>query len=245
MNVLVIIPTYNERGNLPVLARQILDGFPYRVLVVDDQSPDGTGELADAIAREYPGRLEVLHRAGERGLGLSYVDGFKRALETDADLICQMDADFSHDPRYLPDLVAAAATYDLVLGSRYLNGVSVVNWPLRRIVLSIFANWYVRTITGLRINDVTGGFRCWRRQALQRLQSERIRSRRYAFMVETVFEAARLGLHIGESPIIFVERREGASKMSGSVLAESMVFPWRLVLRNGGRVSRTREVGRP
>lgn len=244
MNVLVIIPTYNERENLPNLARQILEQFPYRVLVVDDQSPDGTGALADALAHDYPGRLDVLHRTGERGLGLSYVDGFRWALATDADLICQMDADFSHDPRYLPDLVKAAETYDLVQGSRYLNGISVVNWPLRRIVLSVFANWYVRTITGLTVSDITGGYRCWRREALQRLQPDRIRSRRYAFMVETVFEAARLGLRIGESPIIFVERRVGASKMSGTVLAESMVFPWRLILRNRGRLRPPAGVGR-
>ena len=236
MNVLVIIPTYNERDNLPVLARQILDQFPYRVLVVDDQSPDGTGDLADELAREYPGRLDVLHRTGERGLGLSCVDGFRWALATDADLICQMDADLSHDPRYLPELVKMGETYDLVLGSRYLNGISVVNWPLRRIILSSFANWYVRTITGLAIHDVTGGYRCWRREALVRLQPDRIRSRRYAFFVETVFEAARLGLRIGESPIIFIERRVGASKMSGKVLRESMVFPWRLFLRNRGRL---------
>ncbi|MEI6668430.1 MAG: polyprenol monophosphomannose synthase [Acidobacteriota bacterium] len=244
MNVLVIIPTYNERENLPALARQILDAFPYRVLVVDDHSPDGTGDLADQLAGEYPGRLDVLHRTGERGLGRSYVDGFRWALATDADLICQMDADFSHDPRYLPDLVNAADTYDLVQGSRYLNGVSVVNWPLRRIILSVFANWYVRTITGLTVHDVTGGYRCWRREALQRLRPERILSRRYAFMVESVFEAARLGLRIGESPIIFVERRVGASKMSGAVLAESMVFPWRLVWRNRGRIRAPREAGR-
>jgi len=244
MNVLVIIPTYNERENLPVLVRQILDQYPYRILVVDDQSPDGTGALADDIAREYPGRLDVLHRTGERGLGLAYVDGFRWALATDAELICQMDADFSHDPRFLPDLVKAAESHDLVLGSRYLNGISVVNWPLRRIILSVFANWYVRTITGLSIKDVTGGFRCWRREALERLQPDRIRSRRYAFMVETVFEAARIGLLVGERPIIFVERRVGASKMSGTVLAESMVFPWRLVWRNRGRVHASHGGGR-
>jgi hypothetical protein len=154
MNVLVIIPTYNERDNLPVLVRQILDRYAYRVLVVDDDSPDGTGAVADALAAEFPGRLEVVHRTGKRGLGLSYVDGFKRALATDAQFICQMDADLSHDPQYLPDLVNAAATrYDVVLGSRYLNGVSVVNWPLRRIMLSSFANAYVRTVTGLQNRD--------------------------------------------------------------------------------------------
>jgi len=236
MKVLIIIPTYNERENLPVLASQILDQYSYEVLVVDDQSPDGTGEAADELARRYPGRLHVMHRTGLRGLGLSYLDGFRWALRTDADLICQMDADLSHDPRYLPDLVAAAARHDIVLGSRYLNGVSVVNWPLRRIILSSFANAYVRTITGLTTRDSTSGYRCWRREALARLDLERFLSHRYAFMVETVFEIARVGGRVGEVPIIFVERRQGASKMSGRVLVESMIMPWRLVLRNRGRV---------
>jgi dolichol-phosphate mannosyltransferase len=237
MNVLVIIPTYNERDNLPVLVRQILDRYAYRVLVVDDDSPDGTGAVADALAAEFPGRLEVVHRTGKRGLGLSYVDGFKRALATDAQFICQMDADLSHDPQYLPDLVNAAATrYDVVLGSRYLNGVSVVNWPLRRIMLSSFANAYVRTVTGLQNRDSTSGYRCWRRDALARVELDRILSHRYAFVVETIFEAARLGCRVGEVPIVFVERRQGASKMSGRVLLESMLMPWRLIIRNRGRV---------
>lgn len=239
MNVLVIIPTYNELDNLPVITRQILDTYPYRILVVDDNSPDGTGRLADELAVCYPGRLEVLHRTGRRGLGLSYVDGFRHALATDADLICQMDADLSHDPKYLPDLIAAVEhRFDVVLGSRYLNGVSVVNWPLRRIMLSSFANVYVQAITGLGTRDTTSGFRCWRREALARLGLDRFLSQRYAFMVETIFEAARLGCRIGETPIIFVERRRGASKMSFRVLLESMVLPWRLVLRHRGRVRR-------
>lgn len=238
MNVLIIIPTYNERDNLPVLVRQILDQYPYRILVVDDHSPDGTGDVADELATRYPGRLDVLHRTGERGLALSYVDGFQWALTTDADLICQMDADLSHDPRYLPDLVAAADRYDLVLGSRYLKGISVVNWPLRRIILSWFANTYVRVITGLTTRDTTSGYRCWRRDAVQRMRvhPNHIMSHRYAFTVEMVFEAARAGCRVGEVPIIFIERRQGASKMSGRVLAESMVMPWRLVLRNRGRM---------
>ncbi len=243
MNVLVIIPTYNERGNLPALARQILADTPYRILVVDDDSPDGTGDAADELAREHPDRVHVVHRTGPRGLGLSYLDGFRLALAGDADLVCQMDADFSHDPRYLPDLVAAADTYDVVLGSRYLNGISVVNWPLRRIVLSTFANWYVRFITGLTARDSTSGYRCWRRDGLARLDLGKFVSQRYAFMVETIFEADRLGLRIGEVPIIFVERRQGASKMSARVLLESMVMPWRLVLRGRGR--RRRKTGHP
>jgi dolichol-phosphate mannosyltransferase len=236
MKVLIIIPTYNERENLPAIVPQILEPFPYEILVVDDQSPDGTGATAEELARKYPGRLHVLHRTGKRGLGLSYLDGFRWALEHDADLVCQMDADLSHDPKYLPDLVEAAETYDLVLGSRYLNGISVINWPLRRILLSWFANRYVRAITGLTTCDTTSGFRCWRRDALAKLRVERFISQRYAFTVETVFEVARQGGRVGEVPIIFVERRVGASKMSGPVLLESMVMPWRLVWRHRGRL---------
>jgi dolichol-phosphate mannosyltransferase len=236
MNVLIIIPTYNERENLPVIVTQILMQLPNEILVVDDQSPDGTGAIAEDLARTYPGRLHVMHRTGKRGLGLSYLDGFRWALEHNAELICQMDADLSHDPKYLPDLVKAAETFDLVLGSRYLNGISVINWPLRRILLSWFANRYVRAITGLTTCDTTSGFRCWRRDALAKLRVERFISRRYAFTVETVFEVARQGGRVGEVPIIFVERRVGASKMSGPVLLESMVMPWRLVWRHRGRL---------
>jgi len=236
MNVLIIVPTYNERENLPALVAQILEPFPYRILVVDDQSPDGTGQVADELAARYPGRLSVMHRTGRRGLGLSYLDGFQWALKTDADLICQMDADLSHDPKYLPDMVAAAAKYDLVLGSRYLNGISVMNWPLRRILLSWFANRYVRVITGVTTFDTTSGFRCWRRGMLATLDFSRFLSQRYAFTVETVFEVAIRGGRVGEVPIIFVERRQGTSKMSGRVLLESMLMPWRLIVRNRGRL---------
>jgi dolichol-phosphate mannosyltransferase len=238
MKVLIIIPTYNERENLPAIVAQILEQHPYEILVVDDQSPDGTGAVAEELAQQYPGRLHVIRRTGKRGLGLSYLDGFRWALEHQADLICQMDADLSHDPKYLPDLVKAAETHDLVLGSRYLNGISVINWPLRRILLSWFANWYVRAITGLTTCDTTSGFRCWRRDALANLRVERFIAQRYAFTVETVFEVARHGGRVGEVPIIFVERRVGASKMSGPVLLESMLMPWRLVWRNRGRVRR-------
>jgi dolichol-phosphate mannosyltransferase len=236
MNVLVIIPTFNERENLPVVVGRILDETPYRILVVDDHSPDGTGDRADELAQRCPERVQILHRTGKRGLGLSYLDGFRWALATDADLICQMDADLSHDPKYLPDLVAAASRYDLVLGSRYMSGISVMNWPLRRILLSCFANKYVRTITGLIAADSTSGFRCWRRDMLAKLDLTRFVSQRYAFTVETAFEVAHMGGTVGEVPIIFVERRVGASKMSGRVLLESMLMPWRLVWRHRGRL---------
>jgi dolichol-phosphate mannosyltransferase len=228
---LVVIPTYNERENLEPLVRRIMELERCQVMVVDDQSPDGTGALADALARESPGRIEAVHRTEKRGLGRSYREGFRLALERDTDLICQMDADFSHDPKYLPDLIAAAADYDLVVGSRYLNGISVVNWPLQRLILSTFANRYIRAVTGLAVRDCTGGFRCWRREALARIPLARIVSDGYSFMVEMLFEAARQRCRIGEVPIVFVERRMGTSKLSSGVLAESLLMPWRLRAR--------------
>jgi dolichol-phosphate mannosyltransferase len=231
MRSLVVIPTYNERENIEPLVRQILQHPGFSVMVVDDQSPDGTGAAADDLAREFPQRVEVLHRTGKRGLGLSYLEGFQLAVKRDVDLICQMDADFSHDPKYLPDLAAAAADYDLVVGSRYLNGISVVNWPLQRLILSTFANRYIRVVTGLEVRDCTGGFRCWRREALGRIPLARIVSDGYSFMVEMLFEADRLQCRIGEVPIVFVERRMGTSKLTSGVLAESLLMPWRLRLR--------------
>ena len=232
MNVLVIIPTYNERENLPGLVRAVLAHDGYRVMVVDDASPDGTGALADDLAREFDGRVEVVHRSGPRGLGRSYVDGLQRALRGPADRICQMDADWSHDPQYLPALVEAASSHDVVIGSRYLNGVSVVNWPLQRIILSTFANRYVRAVTRLSPRDCTSGYRCWRREALAMLPLERVVSDGYAFLVEMLFEAARRGARIGEVPIIFVERRKGVSKLSAGIVLESLLIPWRLQFRS-------------
>jgi dolichol-phosphate mannosyltransferase len=235
MDILVVVPTYNERENLPLLAAGVLKHDGFRMLVVDDGSPDGTGAIADQLARQHPGRFDVIHRTGPRGLGRSYVDGLLHALkEGTADFICQMDADLSHNPDYLPDLVAAAATHDLVIGSRYLNGVSVVNWPLHRIFLSAFANRYIRLITSLSPTDCTSGFRCWRREALARLPIAGMVSDGYAFLVEMLYNASRLGLRIGEVPIIFVERRQGQSKLSSGVLLESLVMPWRLVFRGSG-----------
>ncbi len=230
--VLVVVPTYNERDNLPLLVRAVLARDGYRMLVVDDGSPDGTGAVADALAAEFPGRLEVMHRTGVRGLGRSYVDGLLKAVaQPDVDLVCQMDADLSHNPEYLPALVAGATDYDLVIGSRYLNGVSVVNWPLHRIFLSAFANRYIRAVTSLTPHDCTSGFRCWRREALSRLALDRMVSDGYAFLVEMLFEARRRDCRIGEVPIIFIERRQGQSKVSGSVLFESLITPWRLIFR--------------
>lgn len=242
MKTLVLVPTYNERDNLPALVRELMAMPETAVMVLDDQSPDGTGAVADALAVEFPGRVEVLHRTGQRGLGVSYLEGFRRAVGTDAEFVVQMDADLSHDPKYLPALIQAAdAGADLVIGSRYLNGISVVNWPLRRIILSSFANFYIRTVTGLDLRDITTGYRCWRRPALARLPLDRIVSEGYAFLLDVTFMAANAGLLIVESPIIFVERRQGASKLSGGVLLESVLAPWKLILRHG-RI-RTRRAG--
>jgi dolichol-phosphate mannosyltransferase len=233
MNVLAVIPTYNERDNLPELVRTVLQNPEFSVMVVDDGSPDGTGAIADQLAAEYPGRVDVLHRTGKRGLGRSYVDGLRRALaQGKADLICQMDADWSHDPKFLPDMAAACANADVVIGSRYLNGVSVINWPLQRIILSAFANRYIRAVTGLRVHDCTSGFRCWRRETLAKLPLDRVVSEGYAFLVEMLYEAHTRGARIGEVPIIFVERRLGSSKLSGGVLLESMLTPWRVRMRS-------------
>jgi dolichol-phosphate mannosyltransferase len=234
MSALVLIPTYNERENLPHVVAGVLAHADTRVLVIDDGSPDGTGELADSLAQVHPTRVAVMHRSGARGLGRSYLDGFRAAIQSDADYVCQMDADLSHDPRFLPALMAsAAAGAGLTIGSRYLPGGGVENWPMHRIMLSGFANWYVRTATGLRVRDCTAGYRCWRREALAALPLDRISSDGYSFLVEVTFQAAAAGIRIAEVPIVFVERRQGASKLSSSVLVESFVTPWRLALRYG------------
>jgi len=233
MDVLIVTPTYNEKDNLPLLAAGVLQYDGFRLLVVDDGSPDGTGAIADRLAQEHPGRVEVMHRSGPRGLGRSYVDGLLHAIkEGRADFICQMDCDLSHGPEYLPALVGAGATHDLVLGSRYMHGVSVVNWPLSRIFLSAFANRYIRFVTGLSPSDCTSGFRCWRREALAQVPIASMVSDGYSFLTEMLYEAKRRGFRIGEVPIVFVERRIGQSKLSSSVLIESLIMPWRLRLRS-------------
>jgi dolichol-phosphate mannosyltransferase len=231
MRPLVIIPTYDERENLPSLIGQLLAIPDLRILIVDDASPDGTGELADEYAAANRARVQVLHRTGKRGLGLSYIDGMYVALRTDATHICQMDADLSHNPSDVPRLLAAAEQADFVIGSRYVPDGRIENWPLHRRLLSAFANRYIRAITGLTIRDCTSGFRCWRREALEQLPLASIRSDGYAFIVELAWEASRAGLRCAEVPITFVERRQGASKLSGMVIVESAIVPWRLAAR--------------
>jgi dolichol-phosphate mannosyltransferase len=228
-SALVIVPTYNERKNLPVLVPGIMAHPGVRLLIVDDQSPDGTGEVAEGLALEYPGRIDVLHRTGRRGFGRSYVDGMKQAIAEPVDVICQMDADLSHDPRQLPDLIAGAAHADVVIGSRYIPGGAIVNWPLRRKILSRVANIYIRGVTRLSARDCTSGYRCWRRSALAAVPLERFFSDGYSFLVEMLFVAARGGYRIAEVPITFVERREGESKVSRAVIVESAITPWRLI----------------
>ena len=222
-DIVVVVPTYNEKDNLPLLAQGILAHTGFRLLVVDDGSPDKYPVHWRTTWRVLSGRVEVMHRTGPRGLGGSYVDGLQRALESGADVIFQMDADLSHNPEHLPTLLAASDTYDVVIGSRYLMGVSVVNWPLHRIFLSAFANRYIRAVTRISVTDCTSEFRCWRREALARLPLKSMVSNGYAFIVEMLFEASRRGCSIGEAPIIFIERHQGQSKVSGKVLFESLI----------------------
>jgi dolichol-phosphate mannosyltransferase len=229
---LVIVPTYNERRNLLPLLDELLRIDGVRVLIVDDASPDGTGQEADRLAGTSGGRVSVLHRTGPRGLGLSYIDGMRAALDSGATHICQMDADLSHAPADVPRLLAASAGADLVIGSRYVPGGALRNWPVHRVMLSAFANRYVRAITRLPVRDCTSGFRCWRRELLARIPLDRILSDGYAFLVELAWEAHLAGGRIAEVPIVFVERRDGTSKMSGRVIAESVLLPWVLAARS-------------
>ncbi len=228
---LVIIPTYNEAMNLGNLVPQVLAQDPrLEVLVVDDNSPDGTGQLAAALAQQNP-RVQVLHREGKRGLGTAYITGFRWALERGYDYVFEMDADFSHDPAHLKDFLKAVGEADLVLGSRYLGGkVTVVNWPMGRLVLSYSANIYARWLTGLRIWDLTGGFKCFRRRVLETIDLSRVRSNGYAFQIEMSVRAWRKGFRLKEIPIVFVDRTEGDSKMNRGIVREAIWMVPRLRL---------------
>ncbi len=230
MEKLVIIPTYNERDNIERLLQRVLAlPFGLEVLVVDDGSPDGTGDLVDAWARREP-RVHLLRRPGKLGLGSAYRDGFRFALEHGAEYVFEMDADFSHDPDALGGFLEAAKDADVVLGSRYLNGVSVVNWPLRRLFLSYFANVYTRWVTGLPVRDATGGFKCFHRRALEAVRLDRVKSDGYAFQIEMTYKCWRRGMRLREIPILFVDRRAGVSKMSRRIIWEAAGVVWHLRL---------------
>ena len=228
---LVVVPTYNEAVNLPSIIPQILAQDPrLEVLVVDDNSPDGTGQVADEMAAGDP-RVHVLHRPGKGGLGKAYLAGFRWALERDYELIFEMDADFSHDPKFLIDFLRAAENADLVIGSRYKTGVNVINWPISRLLLSLGANQYARWITGLPIMDSTGGFKCFRRRVLEGIDFERVRSNGYSFQIEMSFRAWKKGFRLVEIPIVFTDRVEGQSKMNKRIVREAIWMVWWLRLK--------------
>jgi dolichol-phosphate mannosyltransferase len=232
---LIVVPTYNERENLPQLAQRVL-ALPVSVdmLVVDDNSPDGTGRIADALAATHSS-IHVLHRIEKNGLGRAYIDGFKWALERGYEFIFEMDGDFSHDPNDVPKFLEAAKESDLVLGSRYIHGIRIINWPLSRLMLSKSAATYVRLVTGMLITDPTGGYKCFRKRALQAIDLDAIHSNGYSFQIEMTHKLWRQGLKVVEVPIIFTDRFQGHSKMSGNIVWEAFWIVWRLWLQNGMR----------
>lgn len=234
---LIVVPTYNERECVESLAEKIFSKkLDTELLFVDDNSPDGTGELLDFMARE-DSRVHVLHNGGKEGLGHAYIAGFKWALQRDYDLIMEMDADFSHAPRDIGAFLGAAEDFDLVLGSRYRGGIRVINWPLNRLVLSLCAAWYVKIVTGLPFSDPTGGFKCFRRNVLEKIDFEKVHSNGYGFQVELTHQVWMSGFRIGEVPIVFEERQNGESKMHGVIIWEAFFMVWRLLFRSGLRRS--------
>ena len=239
---LIVMPTFNERDNLPRMVQRLL-ALPTKVdlLVVDDNSPDGTGKLADELAAKHP-EIHVLHRAEKNGLGRAYLAGFKWALEHGYEFVFEMDGDFSHNPDDVPAFLEAAQNADLVLGSRYVNGIRIINWPLHRLMLSKGAALYVRIITGMPITDPTGGYKCFRRRALEALNLEAVQSNGYSFQIELTHKLWRQGYKVAEVPIIFTERVRGHSKMSGHIVSEALWMVWRLWLQNGCRRSPRKQV---
>jgi dolichol-phosphate mannosyltransferase len=232
---LIVMPTYNERENLPLMAQRLRD-LPVKVdlLVVDDNSPDGTGRIADGLVAKHP-EIHVLHRAEKSGLGRAYLAGFKWALERGYEFICEMDGDFSHNPDDIPAFLQAVQDADLVLGSRYINGIRIINWPLSRLMLSKSAAKYVQWITGMPFTDPTGGYKCFRRRALEAIDLDAVRSNGYSFQIELTHKLWRQGFKIVEVPIIFTERVQGHSKMSGHIVREALLMVWRLWFQNGCR----------
>jgi len=231
LSLSIVIPTYNEKENLPILAAQLLS-LPLddlRILVIDDNSPDGTGDLADQLAADHPGRISVLHRSGKLGLGSAYITGFKQLLATDTQYIVQMDADFSHQPAKIVEFMQAISSCDMVIGSRYIPGGKLdETWPFWRKALSGFGNFYARTILKTPVRDITGGFRLWRRETLAAIPLDEIRSNGYIFQVEMAYVASKLGFTIKEVPIYFAERQYGQSKMNLSIQVEAALRVWAL-----------------
>jgi len=231
MKALVIIPTYNERENIEDIIKAILTtSSEVDILVVDDNSPDGTGQIVEKISQENP-RVKMIKRKEKLGLGSAYVTGFKFALKEGYEYVMEMDADFSHDPKEIPRFLELIKHNDLVIGSRYTNGISVVNWPISRLLLSYFANIFARFVTGVPIKDLTGGFKCFRREVLESIDLDRIMSDGYAFQIEMNYHAWRKGFRIVEVPIIFIERRAGKSKMSKKIVWEAFWLVWKLRLK--------------
>ncbi len=232
---LVVVPTYNERENLPPLVQRLIAlPAPVDILVVDDNSPDGTGKLADELAAKHPS-IHVLHRVEKSGLGRAYIAGFKSALDQGYEYVFEMDGDLSHNPDDIPMFLEAAKDADLVLGSRYLNGIRIINWPLSRLMLSKGAAKYVQWVTGMPFTDPTGGYKCFRRRALQSINLDAIHSNGYSFQVEMTHKLWRQGLRIVEVPIIFTDRFQGRSKMTGHIIREAFLMVWRLFLQNPRR----------
>jgi len=229
---LVVVPTYNERDNLPPLSQRLLNlSTSVDMLVVDDNSPDGTGKIADDLAAKHPS-IHVLHREEKNGLGRAYIAGFKWALEQGYEFVFELDGDFSHNPDDIPMFLEAAQSSDLVLGSRYLNGIRVINWPLSRLMLSKSAAKYVQIITGMPFTDPTGGYKCFRRRALEAIRLDEVRSNGYSFQIEMTHRLWRQGLKVVEVPIVFTDRFQGHSKMSGHIVREALIMVWRLWFQN-------------
>ncbi len=230
---LIIIPTFNEMENIQLMIPDLLDRYKNNldVLIVDDNSPDGTGDFVETLTKAND-RVKLIRREKKMGLGTAYTEGFKYALKNGYDYIFEMDADFSHDPKEIKNFLRSIKEFDLVLGSRYVNGVNVVNWPIRRLLLSYFANIYTRIITGMPIKDATGGFKCFRRKVLEEIDINKVKSNGYAFQIEMTFKAWRKGFKITEIPIVFVDRTMGDSKMSKKIVREAVGMVWKLRLRS-------------
>ena len=232
MKALVVIPTYNERENIVNITREVLSVSEHaEVLVIDDNSPDGTGKVADEMAAASH-RVHVMHRAGKMGLGSAYIAGFRYALDNGYDFVMEMDADFSHDPREIPNFLDAARGADVVVGSRYIGGVRILNWPIKRLLLSYSASVYTRMITGLKLLDCTSGFKCFRREVLEALDLGRVHSDGYSFQIEMSFLCQKKGFTLKEIPIVFTERKEGHSKMSGGIIYEALFIVWLLKIKS-------------